>query len=113
MIEYFTRFMGPFGITILPLIALPSLICAAVVWWICSRSGRNKAIKIGFVTAALLGVGFVILSLYDINTSKSSTAAIGYIFLPFATLLVCIVGYFVSWSIARIVIFFHSKKRVN
>jgi hypothetical protein len=109
MIEYLTRYMGPFGITILPLIILPALICSAVVWWICSGHGGSKAIKRGLVSSALIGLGFVIMSLYDINTSKHSTAAIGYIFLPFATLLLCIVSYLISWFIAKIVIFILRK----
>jgi hypothetical protein len=97
--------MEPFEIIILPLIILIAIICSAALWWIFSRSGRGTAIKIGLVSSVSIGLGFVILSLYDINTSKSSTAAIGYIFLPFATLLVCVGSYFVSWSITKIIVF--------
>jgi hypothetical protein len=105
MIEYLTRYMGPDGIVVLPPIILLVFLCSAVVWWIFSGHGRSRAIKKGLISSALIGLGFVFWSLYDINTSKSSTAAIDYIFLPFATLFVCVTGYLLSWLIAQIIIF--------
>src|SRR5271165_3135188 len=51
--------------------------------------------------------GFMIWGYHDICTSRSSTAAIGLLFLPFYSLAVAVAGFLVSWSclyVARFVV---------
>ena len=51
--------------------------------------------------------GFMIWGYHDICTSRSSTAAIGLLFLPFYSLAVAVAGFLISWSclyVARFVV---------
>jgi len=96
-------FRNPITILILPPIAVIIGIYVAVRWWIRSDSRNNIAIKIGLATSAIIGIGFTLWFLYAISTSRSSTACIGYIFLPFYIFLVCVATYLISWAIVTIV----------
>ena len=97
-------FLSPHMILILPPIAIIIGILAAAIWWVRSGSRNGIAIKTGILASGIIGLGFVLLSLYDIRTSHSSTAAIGYIFLPYCAFLVCAAAYLIGWSIAAIVL---------
>lgn len=111
----FPFFLGPNTILVVPPIAIIIGVLAAVIWWV--RSGRRTrsrprngiAIKTGILASGVIGLGFVLWSLYGISTSHSSTAAIGYLFLPYFTFLVCAATYLIGWSIATIVLAFRGR----
>ncbi|MGA2916090.1 MAG: hypothetical protein ABSE89_08715 [Sedimentisphaerales bacterium] len=98
--------VGPNTYFIFPPIAIIVGIYIAVRWWIYSKLKNGIAIKTGIVTSAIIGIGFICWMLYVIRTSCSSTASIGYIFLPYYTFLVCAATYLISWAVATIILFF-------
>jgi uncharacterized Tic20 family protein len=95
-------FIDPITMLVLPPIAIIIGAYIAVRWWIRSDSKNNVAIKIGLVISLIIGVVSTLWFLYDINTSRSSTAGIGYIFLPFFIFSVCAATFLISWSIVTI-----------
>jgi hypothetical protein len=102
----FPFFLGLPMVIILPPIATIIGILVAVIWWVRYSSKNGIAIKTGILASGVIGSGFVLWSLYAIRTSCSSTAAIGYLFLPYYTSLVCATAYLLGWSITTIVLFF-------
>ena len=53
--------------------------------------------------SCLLTCGYAAWGHYAIATSRSSTAAIGYLFLPFYSLAVATVGFMIAWSILYLI----------
>jgi len=103
----FTSFLrNPTTILILPPIAITVGIFVTVLWWTRSDPKKSIAIRTGLVTSAIIGTGFILWLLYTIRTSRSSTACIGYLFLPYYAFLVCAATYLISWAITTILLFF-------
>jgi len=98
--------MHPVMFLILPPIAIVVGIYAAVRWWMGGKAKKSLAVKTGFLVSLVTGMGFVFRSLYVLEMSHSSTAGIGYLFLPYAVLLVCGATYLVVWSIMAVILFF-------
>ena len=103
--------LGPFFMMlILPVVVLTAAVAVAVLWWRRSGRGQGLAVKIGLVVSVVVGIVFVYWGIFSIKTSKSSTAAVGYVFLPYLTAILCVLAYVVSWAIARIVLFFTRRE---
>ena len=95
--------VSPIVIIFLSPIVLIIGIIVAVWWWIRNGSKGSTAIKTGIAASGITGIGFIAWYLYSISTSCSSTAAIGYIFLPCYTFLVCAATYLIAWSMTTII----------
>jgi hypothetical protein len=98
----FPFLFGPITVLILSPIAIIICIWIAAIWWTRFSSRDGIAIKTGILASGTIGAGFVLWSLYTIKTCHSSTAAIGYIFLPYWAFLACAAAYLLSWSIMTI-----------
>lgn len=95
--------MNPFVVFVFAPVAIIIGIFLAVFWWVRFGSRNAIAIKTGIVTSAIVGIAFTLWAFYAIRTSCSSTAAIGYLFLPYYIFLLCSAAYLIGWSIATII----------
>lgn len=98
-----------FAIVILPYVLLAAgfllLICLAYQ----SRSPARPYLLYPTICSFVVTIGFTTWGHFAIITSRSSTAAIGYIFLPFYSVAVALVAFLVSWSLLFLVRLFISR----
>jgi hypothetical protein len=82
-------------------IVLPQVAIGAGYAFLIRRSlaTREKIPLYAGVASGILCAGFLSWAIYSIVWSSSSTAAIGFILLPFYLLTVAALGYAVSWSV--------------
>jgi hypothetical protein len=93
------------GVLVLPYV----LIVAGLVFLLRTAYRSGSPVRALFlyplICSATATTGFIIWGHYAIATSRSSTAAVGYIFLPFYSVAVAGAGFLVSWSVMYIVRF--------
>ena len=78
------------------LAAAPFIAAAVFIWLHLSVGGAASARSAGVAGLLCAGILLSLWVLISIRTSRSSTASIGYIFLPFEVLFVMPIGYFLG-----------------
>jgi hypothetical protein len=91
-------FYSPSLLTVIPLVGLALAVCVGLRWR-CSL-----AVRVAAVVAGLAGAGYLFWAHRAIATSHSSTAAIGYIYMPQMVVIVCGGAFLVAWAAAILVI---------
>jgi hypothetical protein len=77
-----------------------------------SKSPTGPLLLYPLICSILVTGGFVVWAYRVICASKSSTAAIGFIFLPFYSIVVAVAGFLVAWSCLYVVFFAAERLRI-
>ena len=102
--------MGPHPLFFIAIVVVPYALIAAAFFWVIRVAYGSKAparplFLYPLVAALVITATFVAWGQYSIATSRSSTAAIGYIFLPFYSVFVAVIGFLVSGAVVYILRF--------
>jgi hypothetical protein len=108
--------MGPHPFFFIAIVVLPYVLIAAALLWAIrlayvSKKPARPLFLYPLVGSFIVTLAFVAWGQHDIFTSRSSTAAIGLIFLPFYSVSVALIGFLVSGSV--IYIFRFALERVG
>ena len=99
--------MGPhpfffIAIVILPYVLLAAALLRAIRWAYISEKAARPLFLYPLVGAFIITTAFVAWGQHDIFSSRSSTAAIGLIFLPFYSVIVALIGFLISGAVVYI-----------
>jgi hypothetical protein len=75
--------------------------------------GNNTPRRLGLIAAILCFCFFCAAGALSISQSKSSTAAIGYIFLPFYAAFVSGLAFLAGWCVGRILVWYRSPAKAG
>lgn len=99
--------MGPSPFIFIAVVILPYVLIAALLLWMIrlayiSKGTSRPLFLYPLVGAFIVTAAFVGWGQHEILTSRSSTAAIGWIFLPFYSVGTALVGFLVSWALVYV-----------
>ena len=95
---------------ILPYVLLAAAFFVFIRAALRSNSPTRRLLVYPTVSSLIITSGFTLRGVFFILTSRSSTAGIGFLFLPFYSFAVAIIAYLVSWSLFCLARFFNSRR---
>jgi drug/metabolite transporter (DMT)-like permease len=72
---------------------------------------NETPLRLGLIAAVLCFCFFLIAGFLSISESKSSTAAIGYIFLPFYAAIISAFAFLAGWCVGRFLVWYRSPAK--
>ncbi len=97
--------MSLIGIIALPCVLMALMFSLVIKVAYRSHSPARPLFLYPLICSFIITSGFMLWGYHAICTSRSSTAAIGFFFLPFYSLAVAVAGLLVSWSVLYVVRF--------
>lgn len=86
-------------VSVLPYVLILALFVSLLTAAYRSHASARVLLLYPLVCSFALTIGFAAWGYYSIITSRSSTAAIGFLFLPVYALAVAVAGFLISWSV--------------
>jgi hypothetical protein len=89
-----------FCVLVLPYLCIASVYAALLMWLFSAK--KSATLKVATIISCVLCAGSVVIGFISTFTSKSSTAGIGFIFIPIFAVAVAVGTFPLAWATALI-----------